>query len=175
MNVEDAIRSRRAIRSYKDKEISEGKLEEIIDAVRMAPSASNKQDWRFVFVTEGEKKEKLFEKANVQDFVKDAPVIVAGVTTDPEVEMTCGVPAGVVDLSIALDHLTLKAAEEGLGTCWIATFDQEKTKEVLEIPNEYRVIEIMTLGYPAEPLKREDKDRKELEKIMFYNNFSESK
>lgn len=172
MDVEEAIRSRRAVRSYRDEEVSREKIEEIMDAVRMAPSASNRQDWRFVFVTEKEKKEELFEKANIQNFVKNAPVIVVGLTTNPDYEMTCGVPAGVVDLSIALDHLTLKAAEEGLGTCWVATFDQEKTKEILEIPQEYKIIELTTLGYPTETLKKEGKKRKKLDELIFYNNMT---
>lgn len=173
MDVEEAMRSRRAVRSYKDEDIPKEKIEEIMDAVRMAPSASNRQDWRFVFVTEEKKKEELFEKANVQNFVKNAPIIVAGLTTEPDYEMTCGVKVGAVDLSIALDHLTLKAAEEGLGTCWVATFDQEKTKEILEIPQEYKIIELVTLGYPTEPLERVDKKRKDLDELIFYNDMPE--
>ncbi|KXA96887.1 nitroreductase, partial [candidate division MSBL1 archaeon SCGC-AAA259I14] len=119
MNVDQAMRSRRAVRNYKDKEVSRRKIEKIMDAVRNAPSADNRQDWQFIFVKDEEKKRELSEKAGIQSFVRKAPIIIAGVTTRPESEMTCGVPAGVVDLSIALDHLTLKAVEEELGTCWI--------------------------------------------------------
>jgi len=171
MEVKEAIERRRSVRSYRDKEVPRTLLENLMESVRKAPSASNRQDWKFVIVDDESVKEKLFHAANEQSFVKEAPVVIAGVATEPEEKMSCGVTAGTVDLSIALDHLTLRAAEEGLGTCWIGAFDQEKTREILEVPDEYRVIALMPLGYPTYDLTKENKRRKKLEEIISYNRF----
>ncbi len=100
-------------------------------------------------------------------------MVIAGVATEPDKEMTCEVRPGTVDLSIALDHLTLRAVEEGLGTCWIGAFDQNKTKEILNLPREYKVIALMPLGYPTHELKKGEKQRKPLEDIFTYNHYEE--
>lgn len=173
MNVEEAILKRRSVRSYKDKKVSRSKLNELMKSVRMAPSASNRQDWGFVLVDDHTTKEKLYLAAKEQSFVREAPVVIAGVATNPAEDMSCNVNAGTVDLSIALDHLTLRAAEEGLGTCWIGAFDQEKTKEILDIPGEYKVIALMPLGYPSQKLEKIEKPRKNLEEIVYYNSFED--
>ncbi|MFP4005410.1 MAG: nitroreductase family protein [Candidatus Hadarchaeia archaeon] len=171
MDVGKAILKRRSVRSYSDKTLSKEKIEEIMNAVRFAPSASNKQDWKFVIATDEEVKESLYEAAMHQRQVKEAPCVIAGVSLDPKDEMKCRVPTGVVDLTIALDHLTLKAAEEDIGTCWIGAFDQDAAKKALRIPDEYRIISLMTMGYPKDPLKRENKNRKDIKAILTYNEF----
>lgn len=171
MEVKEAIEKRRSVRSYRDQEVPRSLLEDIMESVRLAPSASNRQDWKFVIVDEESVKVKLYRAANEQSFVREAPVVIAGVATEPDEIMSCKVNAGTVDLSIALDHLTLRAAEEGLGTCWIGAFDQDKTKKILEIPDEYKVISLMPLGYPTYELTREEKRRKELDEVISYNKF----
>ncbi|MFB6291206.1 MAG: nitroreductase family protein [Candidatus Bipolaricaulia bacterium] len=171
MKVQDAIKRRRSVRSYKDEEVPRTLLEDIMKSVRMAPSASNRQDWKFVIVDDESVKDQIYRAANEQSFVREAPVVIAGVATDPDEMMSCEVNAGTVDLSIALDHLTLRAAEEGLGTCWVGAFDQEKTKEILEIPENHKVISLVPLGYPTYDLTREEKRRKKLEEIISYNKF----
>lgn len=171
LDVTEAIMRRRSVRSFEDKEVPREKLEEIMDSVRMAPSAKNKQDWKFIIVTDDEKKEELYRSANKQGFVKQASAVIAGITTDPGYRMSCGVPSGIVDLAIALDHLTLKATEEGLGTCWIGAFDQEKAKEVLGVPEEHEIIALMPIGYPKTPLEEKSKRRAKLEEIISYNTY----
>lgn len=161
------------MRSYKDKEIPQEKLERVINSVRMAPSANNRQDWKFVIVKDEEKRRELYEAAKKQRFVKEAPIVIAGITTDPEDIGTCGMPTGVIDLSIALDHLTLKATEEGLGTCWIGAFNQEKAKEALEVPEGCEIVALMTIGYPKQPLEKKEKSRKDLKEVISYDCFSE--
>ncbi|MFW6071773.1 MAG: nitroreductase family protein [Candidatus Bipolaricaulota bacterium] len=173
MEVKEAILKRRSVRSYKERKVRREKLEKIMESVRMAPSASNRQDWKFVLTDDPEKRERLYEVARRQSFVREAPVVIAGVSTDPENYMSCEVEAGTVDLSIALDHLALRAAEEGLGTCWIGAFDQDEAKKILNIPDRYKVIALMTLGYPKKPLKKKDKPRKVLEEIISYNSLED--
>ncbi len=170
MHVKEAILRRRSVRSYREEGIPRDLLEEIMDSVRMAPSANNRQDWQFVLAERPEVKERLARAAGGQDFLKDAAVVVAGVALQPET-MSCEVNAGTVDLAIALDHLTLRAAEEGLGTCWIGAFDQEEAKEIISAPEESKIIALMPLGYPTYDLTKESKRRKELEEIITYNAF----
>lgn len=168
MDVKDAILTRKSVRSYKENKVPQEKLEEIMDSVRMAPSANNKQDWKFVIV---EDEEKVYQAAKKQNSVKEASAVIAGVSTNPDEEMTCEILSGNVDLAIALDHLSLRAAEEGLGTCWIEAFHQKQMKKILEIPDEYKIICMMTIGYPKEPLRKAEKDRKSLEEIITYDSF----
>ena len=171
MDVEEIITRRRSVRSYKDKKVPRSLLEEVMDSVRLAPSASNRQDWKFVVVDDEEIKEELYKSANEQDFVRQAPVVIAGVATNPDEKMSCQVNAGTVDVSIALDHLILRAAEEGLGTCWIGAFDQEKTRDILNVPKDKKIIGLITLGYPTYDLTKNTKSRKELKEILSYNSF----
>ena len=170
MEVKEAILRRRSVRSFKEKDIPRELLKDIMGSVRMAPSASNRQDWKFVLVDDSATREKLARAASNQNFVKEAPVVIAGINTERKM-MSCGVKAGTVDLAIAMDHLTLRAAEEGLGTCWIGAFDQEETKEILSVPEDSKVIALMPLGYPTYDLTKENKRRKELEEIINYNSF----
>lgn len=151
MDVFTAIQKRRSIRKYLPKEVEREKLLRILEAARLAPSAVNRQPCRFAVVTSKEMREKLVKEcAPHQPFMFSAPVIIAGYVLDASRVMRCGIPAHIVDVSIAMTHIHLQAVEEGLGTCWIGSFDQEKAKEVLQLPKEAVIVELMTLGYPAE-------------------------
>ena len=170
MNVMDAIRTRKSVRSYAYKPVEDEKLGAIMEAVRLAPSASNQQEWRFVIVRDPEKIKKLASYGSDQAFIKQSPVvIVACAQTDGHL-MRCGQPCYTIDVAIALDHLTLAAVELGLGTCWIGSFDENKVKEILGIPEKVRVVEIMPLGYPVDPSTVE-KNRLPLDKIVKYEHW----
>ena len=155
MNVMEAIRQRRSIRAYQDKPVEEEKLQAVLEAARLAPSASNRQEWRYIVVRDPEMRAKLAEAANGQKFVGEAPVVIVACAKTDGHKMTCGEACYPIDVAISLDHVTLKAVEEGLGTCWIGAFSQPKVKKLLNIPEEIRVVELMPLGYPAdEPAER---------------------
>jgi nitroreductase len=157
VNVIDAIKTRKSVRGYLKKPVEKEKLTAILEAGRLAPSASNRQEWRFVIVSDLETRKKLAEAANNQTFVGEAPtVIVACAETDGHI-MMCGQPCYPIDIAIALDHITLAAVELGLGTCWIGAFDETRVKEILGIPNEIRVVELMPIGYPSDPSIKEKK------------------
>ncbi|MCL0035795.1 nitroreductase family protein [Thermodesulfovibrionales bacterium] len=170
MNVYEAIKGRRSVRSYQNKPIPEEVLTRILETARIAPSGSNRQSWKFVVVTAKETRKRLAEAANNQYFVGEAPVVIAAVGLHPEKVMSCGIPADPVDVAIAIDHMTLAAVEEGLGTCWIGAFSQEKVCKILEVPSSFRVIELLTLGYPAD--SPPTKVRKSLPEIVCYEKFS---
>jgi nitroreductase len=150
MNVMDAIRQRRSIRTYADRAVEEEKLNLILEAGRLAPSAANRQEWRYVVVRDHDTRQKLMRAAKGQGFVGQAPVvIVACAETDNHV-MSCGQLCYPIDVAISTDHMTLKAVEEGLGTCWVGAFYEAEVKEVLGIPDDVRVVDLLTLGYPAD-------------------------
>lgn len=165
MTVDEAIRLRKSVRSWADKPVEEGKLRAVLEAARLAPSASNRQEWRFVVVRDADTRKKLADAARNQAFVGEAPVVIAACAETDEHEMACGQISYPIDVAIALDHLTLAAAERGLGTCWIGAFSEPEAKKVLGIPNEIRVVELMPLGYPADPSPKQ-KSRKGLDDIV---------
>jgi nitroreductase len=169
MDVHQAIKTRRSVRSYKPDSVPEEKLKKVLEAARLAPSAHNEQERKFIVVKNAEKRKKLAEAALDQDFVGEAPVVIVAVSLEPEEVMSSGVPNYAVDLAIAVDHMTLAAIEEGLGTCWIGAFSQEKVKEVLEIPERYKVVILLPLGFPTD--KPKSKSRKNLEEIVCDENY----
>jgi len=168
MNVFEAIKNRYSCRSYKTEPVPEEKLKKVLEAARLAPSAHNEQEWKFVVVKNLEKRREVSEVAG-QRFIAEAPVIIAAVATDHEHIMSSGVPAYAVDLAIAVEHMDLQAVEEELGTCWIGAFGQEEVKKVLNIPDEYKVVALMPLGFPAD--KPKEKIRKKLDEIVSEDTF----
>lgn len=155
MNVMEAIRQRRSIRAYEDRSIEEEKLQAVLDAGRLAPSACNRQEWRYIVVRDPAMRTDLAEAANGQKFVGEAPVVLVACAKTDGHKMSCGEACYPIDVAISLDHITLKAVEEGLGTCWIGAFDQPAVKKLLNIPEDVRVVQLMPLGYPAdEPVER---------------------
>ena len=169
MDVFEAIRSRRSIRSYLDKPVEEEKLRQVLEAGRLAPSANNRQEWRFVVVREAITRQKLKEAACGQGFVGEAPVVIACCSVESKKIMTCGHSAYAIDVSIAIDHMTLAAAGLGLGTCWIGSFYEDQTRRILNIPDSVRIVELLTLGYPAE--QPGARSRKKLDEIVFYEQW----
>ena len=168
MAVIEAIRKRYSCRAYQDRPVEQEKLEGILEAARLAPSAKNLQDWRFVVVTDNEKKRRLAEAASGQMFIADAGVIIVACSNSDYV-MRCGQPVGPIDVAIALEHICLQAAEMGLATCWIGSFYPEKVRAVLGIPDNIAVIELMALGYPGD--ERKGPSRKPVDKIVCYDKW----
>lgn len=169
MDVFTAIKERRSIRKYKDKPIEEEKLHKVLEAARLSPSAKNLQNWKFIVVRDEETRRKLVDEAIQQNFVSEAPVILVCCGIETESVMKCGQYRYTVDLSIATAYMILEAYEQGLGTCWLGSFDEEKVKDILGIPENVRVVAITPLGYPDEtPSPR---PRKTLEDIVCYDKY----
>lgn len=150
MNVIREIVERRSIREYLPREIEAEKVARICEAARLAPTARNRQEWRILIVSEPELKERLIKAASPhQAFLKQAPILLAACALDPSYVMRCGHPAYLIDLAIVLEHVALQAVREGLGTCWIGSFDEGRARAVLKVPEPVRIVELMSLGYPA--------------------------
>ena len=171
MDVHEAIRTRTSVRNYADTPVLDESLTKVLEAARLAPSSSNKQNWRFVVVRDPESRCALAAAAGNQMWISSAPVIIAPVATEPISLMTSGVPRYAVDLAIAIDHMTLAAVAEGLGTCWIGRFSQEKARAILGVSDECMVVTIMPLGYPA-PVAPGAKLRRSLDEIVRYEKDS---
>jgi len=157
MDVAQAIRSRYSCRNYDDKPVEQDKLRAVLEAARLAPSAKNLQDWRFVVVTDAQIKKKLAAAANNQTFLETAGAIVVACTVSDHV-MRCGQAVGPIDVAIALEHMCLQATELGLATCWIGSFYPDKVRQVAGIPGSAMIVELLALGYPADaprPPRRE--------------------
>jgi len=169
MEVFEAIKNRYSCRSYKAEPVPEKKLKKILEAARLAPSAHNEQEWKFIVVRDSKKRKKLAKTALSQDFIAEAPVVIVAVAIDPEHILSSGVPAYAVDLAIAIEHMALEAVEEGLGTCWIGAFDQEAVKKILKIPERYKVVALLFFCYPTRAPR--PKSRKKLEEIISYDGF----
>jgi nitroreductase len=152
MDFFDVIKTRNSIRKYIDKPVEPEKLEQIMTAAQLAPSWRNGQCWKFIVVSDPAKKKELIRCTSLfnQSWLgKEYAIIVAcadpsrsGFRNDQRYYL--------VDVAIAMEHLILAATALGLGTCWIGGFEEDKIKSVLEIPADYRVVAMTTLGFPAE-------------------------
>ena len=168
MTVLETIRKRYSCRAYQEKSIEQEKLDQIFEAARLAPSAKNMQDWRFVVVTDKETKRQVAKTTNRPDVFEKAGAIIAACSNSDHV-MRCGQAIGPIDVSIALEHICLQATDLGLGTCWIGSFDTEKVRQILAIPDDIAIIELMVVGYPADSPKQPN--REPIENILCYQKW----
>ncbi|MDP6491558.1 MAG: nitroreductase family protein [Kiritimatiellia bacterium] len=169
MAVMEQIRKRYSVRKYEDRAVESEKLAAVLEAARLAPSARNVQEWRFVVVQDAAMRAELVEAANGQKFVGAAPVVIVCCAVDTNYVMRCGQCAHPIDLAIAIEHMALQAVEEGLGTCWIGSFFPDKIRALLNIPDDIMVVELLTLGYPADTAP--DKKRVPLSDIVSHETW----
>ncbi len=170
MDILEAIKDRRSIRTYVRRQVEDEKLLRVLEAARLAPSARNMQEWKLIIVKDKTTREKLMKAAGNQVFVAQAPIVIVACGVLADYTMRCGQLSYPVDVAIAVDHMTLQAHAEGLGCCWVCAFSEPEVKEILGIPAEVRVVNLLTMGYPAEhPAPRA---RKELAELVSYEKFA---
>lgn len=146
MDVFEAIQERRSIRAYTDKPVEREKIEKIIEAGRLAPSARNTEPWHFIAVTDPKKRE-ILAHGRFAKFLKQSPLVI----------VVCGDKKAsddwyAVDTSLAVENMVLTAVNEGLGTCIVGSVDEKEIKETLKIPDNYEVIVMIAIGYAGEKL-----------------------
>ncbi len=169
MDVFETIQNRRSIRKYSDKAVEDEKLNKVLEAARLSPSAHNYQNKKIIVIKDEETKIKLAEATRSYDFIAQAPVVLISCGTGPDTLMSCGQSRHSVDLSIATSFMILEACELGLGTCWIGGFNSTVVKEVLGIPENATVVAITPLGYPAEnPAAR---PRRAFDEVVCYEKY----
>jgi nitroreductase len=168
MKVIEAIQKRYSCRTYLDRPVEREKLDQIFEAARQAPSAKNLQDWRFVVVTDKKIKQQVAGCTNHQDSFGQAGAIIAACSVCKET-MKCGQLIAPIDVAIALEHIALIATELDLATCWIGSFDAEKVKQILAIPKDIAIIELMALGYPEKSSRQTT--REPVKNIVCYDKW----
>ena len=165
MSTVDLILSRRSIRKYEDKDIPEDILQQILETGRQAPSAVNRQPIRFVIVNDQDLLKNLCNNL-ITRFVKYAPLAIVGVAYTKA--LWTGKWA-VIDATIAMENMVISAWSLGIGSCWIGACNKKKVKELLKIPEKWKVVALLTFGYPAE--KPKQKKKKPFDKMFSFNSF----
>ncbi len=163
MSFSELIQKRYSVRAYKPDPVEEEKLQQVLEAARLAPTAVNRQPFRLLVIRTAKHKEDL-KQIYSREWFTDAPVVIAICTVESEGwARRDGKTYVDVDATIALDHLILAATELGLGTCWIGAFDPEAARKVLALPEGVEPLLFTPLGYPAdEPRIKKRKDLSDL-------------
>ncbi|KLU62462.1 5,6-dimethylbenzimidazole synthase [Peptococcaceae bacterium CEB3] len=169
MDFTEVIRRRRSIRAYKSDPVAKEMIEQVLEAARQAPSWKNLQCWRFIVVTERERREAVAQAFSPTNpgvkALLEAPHIVVLCANPSESEVWEGKDFYMLDAGLAMEHLILAATDLGLATCWQGLFHEDKIKEALGIPPEIRVPALTPLGYPNQ--ERNQRPRKLLGEIAF--------
>ena len=169
MDFSQLIRIRYSVRAYKPDPVGEDELNQVLEAARLAPTAGNTQSFQLIVIKTQGREEEL-RRIYDRDWFVGAPLVICA----------CGIPSeawirddkknyAVVDVAIVMDHLILAATDLGLGTCWIAAFNEQATREILGLPEEVEPIVFTTLGYPAD--QPEPKERKPLKELVRYERW----
>jgi nitroreductase len=184
MELFEAIRTRRSVRKFLDRPVEDGKLQQLLEAVRMAPSWANMQCWHFIVTQEKAVKEKISELSYVESFfaprgykanparkaLAEAPLVIVACADPEKSGVLWDQPYYMTDLGIACQNLWLAARGLGLGTVFVGVFDEEKLRELLGIPSHIRIVGLFPVGYPFEE-KAEGPARKPLNEIVFYEKW----
>jgi nitroreductase len=175
MDVFEAVQKRHSTRAYESTPVPEEKLEKILEAARLAPSAGNIQPWHFIIVRNREKRETLAKGGRYARFLAESPIVIVG----------CGDQKAspnwyAVDVAIAMQNMVLTTTGEGLATCWIGSFDEDRVRNLLKIPHNFRVIALVALGYPRERLDIEGRilhlvrRKKSIKKILSLDEYGKT-
>jgi len=173
MDFYEVLRTRRSVRSYADRDIPDDVLRRVLEGARLAPSANNKQPWHFIVIRDEARRREAARLSAGQSFVGEAPVVVvfAG-KRYMDAYAWIGDNMFLIDTTIAVDHFTLAARAEGLGTCWIGAFDKEGISRLVNLPAGVEPIMLSPLGYPASPTAfRETTNRKALDAAVHHEKF----
>ncbi len=178
MSLIEVIKKRYSVRKYAPRPISRNDINDCLEASRLAPSACNSQPWKFIVVDTAELKNKVASAMlggiyGLNKFILDAPVLVLIVTEKAKwFSEICNFVRNtrlyLIDIGIACEHFTLRAAELGIGTCILGWFNEAAVKKLLDIPKTKKVEIILSMGYPAENFQPREKNRKSLSEISAY-------
>lgn len=181
MTFQELIKQRQSVRKYKENPVEREKIEKIIEAVHLSPSACNSQPWKIIIVDDAKLKNEVaratFGKTiSFNKFAVQAPVLAVLVIEKAKLIAQIGgsiknMEYPKIDIGIAASHFCLQATELGLGTCMIGWFDEKKIKQLLKIPENRKIGLVITLGYPPEDYKLRQKIRKPVEEICGFNRY----
>jgi nitroreductase len=170
MEIMEEIVKRRSIRQFNTDPIDKEKLSRILEAGRLAPSAKNRQPWRFVVIKTRSLKEKMRDASFGQDHVAEAAVIIAACTTNTVYKMPNEQLSYPIDITFAVSFMLLQAAREGLGTCIVTTFNEQPIKDLLTIPHSMRIVMLLAIGnYDEAP--KDNQVRKPVKDVFSTNHW----
>ena len=169
MDFSELINTRYSVRAYTPDAVEEDKLQRLLEAARLAPTAANRQPFQLIVIHTAGREEEL-KRIYRKDWFVQAPLVIG----------ICGIPAEAwvrrdgksymdVDVAIVMDHLILAAADLGLGTCWVGAFDRAAAREILALPDDVEPIAFTPLGYPADQPR--PKKRKTLSELVRYERW----
>jgi nitroreductase len=177
--LKQLIETRQSDRGYSDRPVEQDKLERILEAARLAPSACNAQPWKFIAVTDPTLKDQVAEAASAKalgmnTFVAQAPVLIVVVREKPNLSSRIGGTVknkdySLMDIGIASGFITLQACAEGLGSCIMGWFNEKLVRKILSIPSDKRVELIISIGYSAK--EHREKKRKPHVEVISYNRY----
>ena len=181
MQFTELIKLRQSVRKYQNKPIEKEKLDKLIEAVRLSPSASNSQPWKLIIIDEPELKNKVAKATFSQvvafnKFALQAPVIAVLTIEKANFEAQIGGwlkkrEFSLIDIGMAAEHFCLQAAELGLGTCMLGWFNEKKIKSLLNIPRKTRIGLVITLGYAEKDYPVREKIRKDTKAMSSFNKY----
>lgn len=181
MDVFECIKMRRSVREYLEKPIPREHIDRLLNVLRAAPSAANRQPWKFIVVTDPQKRRAMVEQCGGQKFLAQAPVTIIGCGLTGQAWHGMGgnktASSVDVDLAIALDHLTLAAAALELGTCWVGAFDESRFKRLFNVPADVKIVALTPLGYPKDKASFRpfaESARKALDEIICYDIYQKA-
>jgi nitroreductase len=178
MELMEVIRLRKSVRKYTDQTIERQKIEECVEAARLAPSADNMQPWRFIVIDEPEMKKEyvhfvcrgVYRKTR---FIQNAPALIVvlaklNLAVHRLGKLVTRINIHLIDIGIAGEQLVLRAQEMGIGTCWINFFNVKRAERFLGLPHTHKVVSTIAMGYPAEGATT-DRPNLPMKKILFFN------
>lgn len=175
MDFLNLAKTRYSCRHYAAKPVEKESLEQVLEAGRVAPSAKNLQPWYFIVIDDPVLLKNI-KSCYQKEWIQSAPIVIA-VLGDHHLawHRDDGKDHTDIDISIAIDHMTLAATSLGLGTCWVCKFDAKKVSELLNLPDNIEPIALLPIGYPVDSkdCNRHDKLRKPHNEIIFYNQFKQ--
>jgi nitroreductase len=171
MEFVELAQKRHSVRSYSDQPVDDAKLMVVLEAARLAPTACNYQPFSLIVIRDLAIRRQCATVYNRPWFLTAPVVIVACCDHSQSWHRADGKDYGEIDVAIVLDHITLAAADVGLGTCWIGNFSVSEAKKVLNIPAEISVVAMTPLGYPTSLPQVAFKSRKPLEQLVFWDHY----
>ena len=168
----DIVANRYSCRHYSQEPVSQEQILEILECARLAPSACNRQPWKFMIITAPEELSAVHASYN-RDWIKEAPVaiIVLGNRNEAWHRSYDEYDATDIDIAITTEHICLAATSMGLGTCWICNFDPITLRTGMNIPEEWEPLAIIPVGKPAEDIAIPEKKRKNNDEIIQWGKF----
>ncbi len=166
MNFKELCQARYSCRKYQDRPIESEKMDYIRECVRLAPSAVNRQPWRFVVVDDSQPELlSLVKQTYHRDWINDVRTIILCLKNEAEcwTRRYDGKPHADIDLAIAIEHLCLAATEQGLVTCWVCNFDINQYRDIVPTPEGWEPVALIPIGYPADEMA--PKVRKQTEEV----------